>query len=177
MARIAIIVADDFEDAELDVPRSTLEKHGHQVDLIGIEPGEAVTGKRGSTCVPALGIDDADPDAYDALVIPGGYSPDHLRTDDDVVAFVRTMVQIGKPVAAVCHAPWLLIEADVVEGRTVTSWPSLVTDLRNAGANWVDEPVVVDGLLITSRRPDDLPAFTDAILQAIAPGARGRGAA
>ena len=124
-----------------------------------------------------IGIAEADPDDYDALVLPGGYSPDHLRTDDDVVAFVRTMVQIERPVAAVCHAPWLLIEADVVEGKTVTSWPSVATDLRNAGANWVDQEVVVDGLLITSRKPDDLPAFTDTILKAIGPIARARGAA
>jgi protease I len=177
MARIAIIVADDFEDAELEVPKATLEKHGHEVDLIGLEAATELTGKRGATAVTEIGISEADPDDYDALVLPGGYSPDHLRTEDEVVAFVRTMVQIEKPVAAVCHAPWLLIEADVVEGKTVTSWPSVATDLRNAGANWVDQEVVVDGLLITSRRPDDLPAFTDTILKAIGPTARARGVA
>ena len=113
-------------------------------------------------------VDGADPDAYDALVLPGGVAnPDALRMDADAVAFVREFVESGKPVAAICHAPWILVEADVLRGRRLTSWPSLRTDIRNAGGEWVDEPVVVDGNLITSRRPDDLPAFNGALLEAV----------
>ena len=117
-------------------------------------------------------VSSASVDDYDALVLPGGVAnPDALRTDADAVAFVRDFVASGKPVAAICHAPWTLIEADVVSGRTVTSWPSLQTDLRNAGAEWVDEQVVQDGNLITSRNPDDLPAFSSALLEALTHGA------
>ena len=110
-------------------------------------------------------VADADPDAYDGLVLPGGVAnPDALRLDDDAVAFVRSFVESGHPVAAICHAPWTLIEAGVVDGKRLTSWPSLETDLRNAGAEWVDEEVVVDGALVTSRKPDDLPAFNQAMV-------------
>jgi protease I len=114
---------------------------------------------------------------YDALVLPGGVAnPDALRTDEDAVGFVRDFVASGKPVAAICHAPWTLVEADVVKGRTLTSWPSLQTDLRNAGATWVDKEVVVDGNLITSRNPDDLPAFNSQLLESLAHGAAAQGA-
>ena len=114
-------------------------------------------------------VSEADPDSYDALVLPGGVAnPDQLRTDEDAVAFVRGFVESGRPVAAICHAPWTLVEADVVRGRRMTSWSSLQTDLRNAGAEWVDEEVVVDGNLVTSRKPDDLPAFNDAMVELFA---------
>ena len=114
-------------------------------------------------------VADADPAAYDGLVLPGGVAnPDALRTDQDAVAFVREFVESGTPVAAICHAPWTLAEADVVRGRRMTSWPSLQTDLRNAGAEWVDEEVVVDGDLVTSRKPDDLPAFNEAMVELFA---------
>jgi protease I len=114
-------------------------------------------------------VGDADPEAYDGLVLPGGVAnPDALRMDEDAVAFVKDFMESGRPVAAICHAPWTLVEADMVRGRRMTSWPSLQTDLRNAGADWVDEEVVVDGNLVTSRNPDDLPAFNDAILELFA---------
>jgi len=138
---------------------------GHEAVVIGLEEGKKVTGKKGNeTFVVERGPDGADVSEFDALVIPGGYSPDHLRMNEQIVAFVRGMVEAGKPVAAICHAGWLLAEADVLRGRTVTSWPSIRTDVRNAGANWVDEQVVEDGNLITSRKPGDLPAFCETLL-------------
>ena len=169
MARIAIVLGPDFEDSEFDVPRSKLADDGHDVTVVGTSEWTKLTGKRGEVSVTidaAVGV--ADAREFDALVIPGGYSPDHLRTDEAIVRFVRDVVMAGAPVAAICHAGSLLIEAGVVEGRTVTSWPSIRTDLVNAGAAWVDEPVVVDGNLITSRKPDDLPAFVEAIEGALA---------
>jgi len=121
---------------------------------------------RADTFAVDLEVSEADVDSYAALVLPGGVAnPDALRTDEDAVSFVRDFVESGKPVAAICHAPWTLAEADVVRGKRMTSWPSLQTDLRNAGADWVDEEVVVDGNLVTSRKPDDLPAFNEKLLE------------
>jgi protease I len=158
-------VAEDFEDSEFTVPFDRLKNAGHEVVVIGSKAGEIVIGKRGQSRATidrtAHGL---NPDDFDALVIPGGYSPDHLRLDQDVVSFVRRFYETGKPVAAICHGPQLLIEADVVDGKTVTSWPSVRTDLKNAGAKWVDREVAVDGNLITSRKPDDLEAFSNEIL-------------
>jgi protease I len=161
------MIADDmFEDSELRQPYDRLREAGHEVVLVGLEAGKQITGKRGEEKRTiehaAQDVSAAD---FDALVIPGGYSPDKLRTSRPMVAFTRAFFDQGKPVAAVCHAPWMLIEADVAEGRTVTSWPSIRTDLINAGARWVDREVVEDGNLITSRKPDDLPAFSRAILR------------
>lgn len=167
MARVAMILADDYEDAEFERPHTLLTEHGHQVDVVGVDAGAELTGKRGAKVTTDVAIGDAAATDYDALVIPGGYSPDHLRTNDGVVSFTKMMGVSGKPVAAVCHAPWLLIEAGLVEGRTVTSWPSLRTDLRNAGAHWVDRELVVEDNVITSRNPDDLPVFCAAILRAV----------
>ncbi len=168
MARIAIPLAADFEDQEFDSPRTFLTEHDHQVDVIGMEADTELEGKRGNVrTTPDRSIGDVSLDDYDAVVIPGGYSPDKLRTDQRMVDFTREAVERGMPVAAVCHAGSLLIEAGVVTGRTLTSWPSIRTDLINAGADWVDEEVVVDGNLITSRNPDDLPAFNKAILDAL----------
>ncbi len=167
MAKIAFLLADDFEDSEYQEPRKTLEEAGHDIDVIGIEAGE-VTGKKGATATVDMAAGDAPADEYDALVIPGGYSPDKLRVHGDVVELTRTLAQRDILVAAVCHAPSLLIEAGVVEGRTMTSWPSVRTDLANAGATVVDEEVCIDGRFITSRKPDDLPAFGEAILRALA---------
>lgn len=166
MARIAFVVGDDFEDSEFKKPYDALKEAGHTVEILGAKAGETMKGKKGKEQVKIeSAASDKDPGSYDALVIPGGYSPDHLRMDEGVVAFVKRMVGDGKLVAAVCHGPQLLIEVDAVRGKTVTSWPSVKTDLKNAGANWVDREVAIDGQLITSRKPDDLPAFSQAILK------------
>jgi protease I len=175
MTRIAMPVAADYEDSELDVPYDTLRKAGHEVVLVGLEKGERLAGKRGESSVTTdVAVADVDADDFDALVVPGGYSPDKLRTDERMVAFVRAFGEADKPVAAICHGPQLLIEAGLVEGRTLTSWPSVRTDLENAGATWKDREVVEDGNLITSRKPEDLDAFCAAIeseLAAVAGGA------
>jgi len=164
MARIAFVLGEDFEDSEFRTPYDALKNAGHTVDVLGAKAGEVVKGKLGKEQVKIeASAADQEPSSYDALVIPGGYSPDHLRINQGVVAFVERMVRDGKLVAAVCHGPQLLIEADVVRGKTVTSWPSVKTDLKNAGATWVDREVVADGNLITSRKPADLPAFSEAI--------------
>jgi len=164
MARIAFVLGEDFEDSEFRKPYDALTKAGHTVDVLGAQAGGVMNGKQGKEHVKIeASAADQTPASYDALVIPGGYSPDHLRTNPGVVAFVQAMVRGGKLIAAVCHGPQLLIEVDAVRGKTVTSWPSVKTDLKNAGATWVDREVVVDGKLITSRKPDDLPAFAEAI--------------
>jgi protease I len=168
MARVAFVLADDFEDAEFKVPYDRLRQAGHEVTVVGKQAGKEVKGKKGKeSYTPEKGPDGVSAADFDALVVPGGYSPDKLRTDEGIVKFVRAFFGSDKPVAAICHAGSLLIEADAVEGRTVTSWPSIRTDLVNAGAEWVDKEVVVDGRLITSRNPDDLPAFSEAILDAL----------
>lgn len=168
MARVAVVLAPDFEDPEFRGPHEALIEAGHTVDVIGSEAGEELRGKRGEVTVTTdLAVSDAEPADYDALLIPGGYSPDKLRTDDAVVGFVRKLAGADVPVAAICHAGSLLIEAELVAGKRLTSWPSIRTDLVNAGADWVDEEVVVDGQLVTSRNPDDIPAFNDAFLARI----------
>ncbi|HEX4404086.1 MAG TPA: type 1 glutamine amidotransferase domain-containing protein [Polyangia bacterium] len=166
MARVGFIVDDMFEDAEFRVPFERLEQAGHEVVVIGREAGKRLEGEHKKEHVTtARAIRDVTADELDALVIPGGYSPDRLRLDPRMAELTRQIFEAGKPVAAVCHAGSMLIEADIVEDRTVTSWPSIKVDLLNAGAHWVDEPVVEDGTLITSRRPDDLTVFSDAILR------------
>jgi protease I len=161
-----MILGPDYEDAEATVPLERLRKAGHEVEILGRKAGEELRGKNGEAKLRAdAAVADRDPDDYDAVVIPGGFSPDHLRTDEKVVGFVRQFAGTGKPLAAVCHGPQLLIEADVVRGRTLTSWPSVRTELKNAGARWVDQQVAVDGNLITSRNPGDLQAFSTAILE------------
>jgi protease I len=167
-----MIVGEGFEDSEFSVPLQRLREAGHEVVIAGSVRGETVHGKRGDSEAPiertAAEIAVVD---YDALVIPGGHGPDRLRLDADVVRFTREFMARGKPVAAICHGPQLLIEADSVRGRTLTSWPSVRTDLVNAGARWIDQPVVEDGNLITSRKPDDLDAFCDTLLQRLEKGA------
>jgi protease I len=166
MARVAMLVDDLFEDSEFRIPCDRLREAGHEVVVVGLAAGKQVTGKRGKERVTTdVAARDVSADAFDAVVIPGGYSPDHLRTDVKMVGLTRDTYLAGKPLAAVCHAPWMLIEADVADGHTVTSWPSIRTDLINAGARWVDREVVEDGNLITSRKPDDLEAFSRAILR------------
>jgi protease I len=167
--RVAFLATDGVEEVEYTEPRKAVEGAGARVELLSIKTGEiqAVNHMdKGGTYPVEKEVGAANPADYDALVLPGGVAnPDFLRTDPDAVRFVRDFVATGKPVAAICHGPWTLVEAGVVDGRTLTSWPSLRTDLTNAGATWVDEQVHVDGRLITSRKPDDLSAFCDALLQ------------
>jgi protease I len=173
--KIAILATDGFEQAELTEPKKNLEDAGAEITVLSIKPGEG--GKAGeikgwdktdwgkTVKVDRL-VYDAKPEEFDALVLPGGQiNPDKLRVDKQAVAFVKTFAESGKPVAAICHGPWMLVEADVVRGKTMTSWPSVQTDLKNAGASWVDKEVVVDGNFITSRKPEDIPAFSKAIVQ------------
>jgi len=165
MAKIAMIIDEMFEDSEFRVPYDLLRKAGHEVTVIGVAKKE-LAGKKGKEKVtPDRTIDEVDAAQFDAIVIPGGYSPDHLRTNGKMVKLTRDVYDAGKPVAAVCHGPWMLVEADIAEDRTVTSWPSIKTDLINAGARWVDREVVEDGNVITSRKPDDLQAFSEAIVR------------
>ncbi|MBO9523361.1 MAG: type 1 glutamine amidotransferase [Nocardioidaceae bacterium] len=176
--RVAFLTAPEgVERVELTTPWDAIKDAGAEPVLISTRPGEVQTfnhlDKDGELHVDRT-VAESDVEEYDALVLPGGVAnPDALRTDADAVAFVRDFVASGKPVAAICHAGWMLAEAGVAEGRTLTSWPSLQTDLRNAGAEWVDKPLVTDGNLITSRKPDDLPGFTNAVLEALAHGAAG----
>ena len=170
--KIAFLTATEgIERVELTEPWAAVTDAGHTATLLSPEAGEVQTfdhlDKAETRPVDTV-VKEAAVEDYDALVLPGGVAnPDALRLEADAVAFVREFVASGKPVAAICHAPWVLVEADVVRGKRVTSWPSLQTDLRNAGAEWTDEEVVVDGSLITSRNPGDLPAFTKALLEAV----------
>ena len=166
-----LVAAEGIEKAELVEPWAAVTDAGHEAVLLSPARGEVQLfehlDKSGTQTVDATVAEVAVGD-FDALVLPGGVAnPDALRTDAAAVAFVREFVESGKVVAAICHAPWTLIEADVVRGKQLTSWPSLQTDLRNAGASWVDERVVVDGNLVTSRNPDDIPAFNNALLEAL----------
>lgn len=175
MARIMFIVDVDFEDSEFRVPYDRVKQAGHEAVIVGLKAGKQLKGKKGKESITTeKAASEVEADEFDALVIPGGYSPDHLRMDTDMVDLVREFFGAGKPVAAICHAGWMLAEAGVAKGRTVTSWPSIRTDLINAGARWVDREVVEDGNIITSRKPDDLKAFSDALLRQIDQGAAGR---
>lgn len=168
--RVAILAANGVERVELEQPRDALQQAGARTDLLSLATGEIQARNNdldaaGTFTVDAL-VKSASVDDYDALLLPGGtINPDKLRVDPDAVKFVRDFMATGKPVAAICHGPWTLIEAGVVSGRTLTSYPSIRTDLRNAGANVVDEKVARDGNLTTSRSPDDLPAFCSAIVE------------
>lgn len=169
--KIAIIATDGFEQSELEKPKAFLEQEGAETHVISLKSGSIKGWDEkdwGSSVAVDKTIDQALPADYDALVLPGGQiNPDVLRLQEPVLQFIREFVQSGKPVAAICHAPWLLVEADVVRGKRVTSWPSVKTDLKNAGGNWVDETVVVDGNLITSRNPQDIPNFNQKIKEAL----------
>ncbi|MDP2311406.1 MAG: type 1 glutamine amidotransferase domain-containing protein [Pseudomonadota bacterium] len=166
MAKIAFVLGEDFEDNEFRVPYDRLHGAGHEITIVGVKKNTFVEGKRGREKV-GIGAtpDEVRAEDFDLLVIPGGYSPDHLRLDMGIVKFVRDFGLRDRPIAAVCHGPSLLIEADLVDGRRLTSWPSIHSDLVNAGAHWEDSAVVEDGNLITSRNPGDLEAFSNAILQ------------
>jgi protease I len=162
---VAFLFTEGVEQVELTEPLDAVRKAGADAELVSLEQGQVQMFNhldKGDTIEASRSASEADPSDYDALVLPGGVAnPDALRTDKDAVALVRGFFQEHKPVAVICHGPWTLIEADVVRGRTLTSWPSLETDLRNAGAPWVDEEVHVDNGLVTSRKPDDLPAFSN----------------
>lgn len=173
--KIAILATDGFEQVELTEPRKALDEAGAKTIVISPKTGEIKGWKFkewGDTVKVDQALENANPNDFDALVLPGGViNPDHLRMEPKAVNFVRQFVGTGRPVAAICHGPWTLVEADVVRGKKVTSWPSLKTDLRNAGATWVDQEVVTDGQFIFSRKPDDIPAFSKTIIEAVSSGA------
>jgi protease I len=172
--KVAILAADGFEQSELEGPLEALRTSGARPQIVSLKPGSiqgTVHGEKGDQFDVDLTLDEADPDDFDALLLPGGlYSPDALRSSPAAVKFVRAFAEAGKPIAAICHGPWLLIEADVVRGRKLTSWPAIKTDVRNAGGRWVDEEVVVDNGLVTSRKPDDIPAFNRKMIEEIQEG-------
>jgi protease I len=173
--RIAFLMANEgVEQVELVEPRKAVEAAGAEVELISTDPGQ-IQGFNHLDKADTFDVDktakDAKAEDYDGVVLPGGVAnPDNLRMDKDAVRFLREFFAAGKPVGAICHAPWMLIEADVVDGRKLTSYPSLQTDIRNAGGNWVDEECVVDSGLVTSRKPDDIPAFNAKIIEEFAEG-------
>jgi len=166
--RIAILATDGVEQVELTEPRKALDAAGAKTELVSPAKGKLQAWRhmeKGDQIPVDVELDAADAKHYDALLLPGGVAnPDQLRMMPKAVRFVRSFFDEGKPVAAICHAPWMLVEADVVRGKTVTSWPSLHTDLKNAGAKWVDREVVEDGNLVTSRKPDDIPAFNKKVI-------------
>ena len=172
--RIAFLFTEGVEQVELTEPLKAVRDAGAEVDLISLEQGEVQMFNhldKGDTINADRAVADADASDYDGLVVPGGVAnPDQLRTDEDAVRFVRAFVEQDKPTGIICHGPWVLIEAGVAKGRTLTSWPSLKTDLRNAGAEWVDEEVHVDKGMVTSRNPDDLPAFCSKIVEEFCEG-------
>jgi protease I len=172
--RLAFLATDGVEQSELERPWQAVKDAGGQPELISTKPGEIqaqVGDEKGARFQVDRVVADVTADLYEGLVIPGGTkNPDRLRVDPDAVAFVRAFFDAGKPVASICHGPWMLVEADVVRGRTLTSWPSLKTDIRNAGGTWVDEDVHVDQGLVTSRKPDDLSAFCRKMLEEFAEG-------
>lgn len=180
-SRIAILATNGFEQSELEVPLNKLREKGATVDVVSLESGE-IKGwdeKDWGAAVPVdLALADADPANYDALVLPGGQiNPDVLRVEMDAIDFIRAFDGAGKPIAAICHAPWLLIEAGLLKGRRATSYPSIRTDVINAGADWTDESVVRDGMIVTSRNPGDLDAFVEAIVEMVEQGGEKRQAA
>jgi protease I len=172
--RVAFLATDMLEQVELTEPWQAVKDEGAEVELVSLEDGE-IQGFNHYDKADKFKVDrtveEAQADDYDALVIPGGVgNPDTMRTDENAVQFVRGFFEQGKPVGAICHGPWMLVEAGVVRDRKVTSWPSLETDIRNAGGNWVDEEVVVDNGLVTSRKPDDIPAFNKKIVEEFCEG-------
>lgn len=177
--KVAILLTNGVEQSELTEPRKALQEAGAEAEIISPADGEIQAMKhteKGDTFKVDVALSDADPDDYDALLLPGGVAnPDELRTIPEAVSFVKAIFDKGKPVAAICHGPWMLVEADVVRGHTLTSWPSLKTDIRNAGATWVDREVVQDGRLTTSRKPDDIPAFVGEMVASFASTDESRG--
>lgn len=172
--RVAILATDGVERVELTEPRKALDEAGARTFVVSPRTGTIKGWEHdhwGDAILVDQSLDDASAESFDALMLPGGVmNPDHLRTNERAVKFVRDFFDAGKPVAAICHAPWMLVEAEVVAGRTVTSWPSVRTDLRNAGADWVDREVVTDQGLVTSRKPEDIPAFNRKMIEEFAEG-------
>lgn len=170
--RVMILATDGFEQSELEQPKAALEEAGYQTAVVSPEGGQIKGWDKddwGRAVDVDLTLEEAEAGDFDALLLPGGQiNPDTLRMEDRAVQLVRDFCNMGKPVAAICHGPWLLVEADVVNGRTVTGWPSIRTDLKNAGAEVVDREVAEDGNLITSRKPDDIPAFSNALIRKLA---------
>jgi protease I len=172
--KVAILAADGFEQVELTKPRAALDEAGATTTVVSLKAGK-IQGMnhadKGDTVAVDQTLDKAKPEEFDALMIPGGLmNPDTLRSSQEALEFVRHFFREGKPVAAICHAPWVLIDASVIRGRTVTSWPAIKTDVRNAGAHWVDQEVVVDNGLVTSRKPDDIPAFNQKMIEEFCEG-------
>lgn len=166
MSKIAVIIAGGFEDVEYTKPAEAFKEAGHDLVHVGLEAGETVKGKKEGTQVKIdRSVKEASVEDFDALLIPGGYSPDHLRINEHAVRFARAFVESGKPVFAICHAPQLLITADVIRGRKITGWPSVIQDIKNAGAEYIDREVVEDGNIVSSRKPADIPAFVKASLE------------
>ncbi len=166
MAKIAAILTNLFEDVEYTKPVESFKEKGHTVVNVGLEKGQTVKGKKKNTPVVIdEAVKDVSVDDFDALLIPGGYSPDQLRVDQNAVDFTKRFVESGKPVFSICHAPQLLITAQAIEGRKITGYKSIIQDIKNAGAHFIDDEVVVDGNLVSSRNPDDIPAFIEASLK------------
>ena len=172
--KVAILVADGFEQVEMTKPREALDEAGAETKIVSLKPGK-IQGMnhadKGDKFDVDLTLDEARPEEFDALLIPGGLmNPDALRSNDDALEFTRHFFREGKPVAAICHGPWVLIDAGVVRSRTLTSWPAIKTDVENAGGKWVNEEVVVDNGLVTSRKPDDIPAFNKKMIEEFCEG-------
>ena len=166
--RVAILAEQDFEDAELTEPLKAMKEAGAQIFIVGSGSQTSYQGKRGKATIKVdIDADKVRAEDFDAIIIPGGYAPDKMRLHQPMIDLVKKAHDLGKVIAAVCHGPQLLISADIVRGRRLTSWPSVAIDLKNAGAIWVDEPLVKDGNIITSRRPSDLPVFNSAVIQAL----------
>ncbi len=176
--KVAILAADMFERVELEEPRQALEAEGAETEVVSIHDGE-IQGfdhfEPSAKVKVDKTVEEVSASDYDALLVPGGVgNPDQLRGDENAVAFVREFAESGKPMAVICHGPWVLVEAGVARGRTLTSWPTLQTDIRNAGGNWVDKEVVVDDGIVTSRKPDDIPAFNEKMIEEFSEGSHGR---
>jgi len=172
--KVAILVADGFEQVEMTKPREALDEAGAETKIVSLKPGK-IQGMhhadKGDKFDVDLTLDEARPEQFDTLLIPGGLmNPDSLRSNDDALEFTRHFFREGKPVAAICHGPWVLIDAGVVRGRTLTSWPAIKTDVKNAGGKWINEEVVVDNGLVTSRKPDDIPAFNRKMIEEFCEG-------